>query len=162
MSQQPILFQPLSRESKVEFFANCQRLLINFHPDSEFLFTTDNYAERKLFVLDFLHKYKGYCYSDDNICVLFNKVKVEDPRNPIKVIKDHIYKEPAEDFNAYSIDFVVFRKLSDCMNFCQAQYSPRIEYVLFVKNNEVKLYETSKLLAHLNGPLGRLAMFGNA
>jgi hypothetical protein len=159
MSQMPTLFQSLSLASRLEFFANCQRLLIEFHPTSEFLFTKENYAERKVFVLDFLHKYKGYCYYDDNICVLFNKVKVEDPRNPVKVVKDHIYKEPVEDFNAYSIDFVVFRKLSDCLNFCQAQYSPRIQYVCFVKNNEVKLYETSKLLAHLNGPFGQLARF---
>jgi hypothetical protein len=149
----PVLFQSLSHKEKVEFFVHCQELLVKFHPKSHFVFTKENLAERTHWVESFLSKYKGYTYSDENICVLFNKVRVDDARNPNKVLKDHVYREPASDFNAVSIDFVVFRKLGDCLAFCKDQYSPQIEWIVFVKNNEIKLYKTKDLLVHLNAPL---------
>lgn len=149
----PSLFQSLSKEEKIEFFVKCQSLLVAHHPDSEFILTKENWRDRIGFARNFIERYKGYCYADDNICVLFNKVKIIDPKDPIKALKDHIYQEPAIDFNAYSIDFVVFKKLADCLGFCLAQYSPQIVYVLFVKNNEVKLYEAARLLDKLNAPL---------
>lgn len=152
MSVPTTLFRALSEEEKVDFFCRCQKLLVEFHPSSHFLFTKENYEERKFFVLDFLHKYKGYAYMDDNVCVLYNHVKVEDPNNPVKVVKDHIYREPAANYNAISIDFVVFKQLRDCLSFVSAHNSPQIEYVLFVKNNEVKLYNKERLLSALRLP----------
>lgn len=144
-------FQKLTQEEKVEFFIRCQELLIKHHPHSEFLFTEENYENRKQYALDFIKKYKGFVYWDDDVCILFNKVRVNDVKNPIKVIRDHLYQEPRElDYNAISVDFVVFRQLQDCIGFCRAQYNPQILYVLFVRHNEVKLHETKKLLSFLN------------
>lgn len=144
------LFQSLSKEEKIDFFAKCQNLLVNYHPTSEFIFRENNIKDRIDFAKNFYFKYKGFTYSNNEICILFNKIKVVDPLNPIKVIKDHLYKEPSEDYNAYSIDFVVFRKLIDCFGFCKSQYEPRIEYIIFVRNNDVKLYKTNKLLEKLS------------
>jgi hypothetical protein len=150
---EPILFQSLSFNDKVEFFVKCQELLVAHHPESEFIFTKENLESRRHWVDDFLTKYKGYAYADENICVLFNKVRVDDPKNPTKVLKDAMYQPPREDHNAVSIDFVVFKKLGDCMNFCKSNYSPHIEWIIFVKKNEIKLYKTKDLLVHLNAPL---------
>lgn len=150
---EPALFQSLSHKDKVDFFVGCQELLARHHPKSPFLFTKENMEERRFWVESFLNKYKGYAYADGNICVLFNKVRVDDARNPNKVLKDHFYAAPRADFNAVSIDFVVFRKLGDCFDFCKSQYSPQIEWIVFVKNNELKLYKTKDLLMHLNAPL---------
>ena len=152
-------FQRLSNEEKIEFFVKCQELLTTHHPTSEFLFTKDNLESRKNFVLDFVNKYKGFVYYDENICILYNKVFVKDPNDPVKVIKDHIYQEPREmDYNAVSIDFVVFRQLTDCIGFCRAQYNPQIAYILFVRHNEIKLYESQKLLKSLSGSSGHLGI----
>lgn len=139
-------FQSLSAEKKVDFFVKCQELLIQYHPDSPFICRADNLEVRKKFVADFLKNYKGFCYQNDNICILYNHVKVEDPKDPIGAVKAHLYKPPQVEYNGVSVDFVVFRKLEDCLGFCKAQYKPNIQYILFVKNNEVKLYETESLL----------------
>ena len=151
MLTQVTRFQALLMSDKIEFFAKCQELLVKHHPTSEFVLTRENFEERKDYALDFIKRYKGFAYADDNVCVLFNKVRVEDPKNPVKVIKDHLYQEPREiDYNAVSVDFVVFRQLEDCIGFCRAQYRPQMEYVVFVRHNEVKLYPTKRLLEGLS------------
>jgi hypothetical protein len=145
-----MLFHSLTNEQKIDFFVKCQTLLIAHHPTSEFLFTETNLKERKEFVYQFFHKYKGFFYQDENVCVLYNKIKVEDEGNPIKALKDHMYRPPVADYNAISIDFVVFRKLEDCFVFCKTHYEAQIAYILFVKNNNIKLYKTAHLLKSLS------------
>ncbi len=147
-------FPKLSKEEKVDFFVKCQSLLIEHHPESEFIFRYENLHERKTFVGNFIDKYKGYCYQDDNVCLLVNEVKIVDPANPAKSLKDHMYKEPVADYNGLTIDFVVFRHMTDCFDFVKTQDNPRIEYLLFVKNNQIKLYNKAKLVERLaNVPL---------
>jgi len=147
------LFTLLTSPEKIDFFVNCQKLLLNNHPTSEFLLTKDNLEEKKYYALEFIKKYKGYCYNDENVCILYNKFKIIEPTNPKKELKDHIFKEPENDFNCVLIDFVVFRKMIDCLQFIKKEDESKIEYVLFVKNNEVKLYNKNKLLEKLNSPL---------
>ena len=152
--QEPKLFQSLSKEEKANFFVKCQEILINHHPESEFIFRQDNVKDRMEFARSFLNKYKGFAYSNNEICLLFNKVVVKDPKNPVKVIKDHVYQPPQANFNAFSIDFVVFRKLVDCLSFCKFYYTPQIEYLLFVRHNDVKLYKADQLIQKMaNVPL---------
>ncbi len=153
MSKKPILYTSLSTPEKVDFFINCQKLLINNHSQSEFLLTKENLEEKKYYALKFINNYKGYSYSSENICLLFNKVFLKDPRNPQRELRDNIFKTPDENYNCVLIDFVVFRKLIDCLSFIKQEYEPRMEFVLFVKNNEVKLYRTDKLVEKLNSPL---------
>lgn len=141
-------FQNLTKEQKADFFVKCQELLVQFHPDSPFIFRQDNVEPRKAFVQNFLKNYKGYVYRDDNVCILYNYIKVA-PTDVIQTIKDNLYQEPHPDYNGISIDFVVFRDLKDCLEFCQMRKEPRVEYVVFVKNNEPKVYFAEKLLAHL-------------
>lgn len=137
---------------KIEFFARCQKLLLAHHPSSPFLLTQENYAARKSHALDFIRKYKGYVYADDRICILFNKIRIDDPRNPNQALKDNLFGEPRPlDYNAISVDFVVFKALEDCAEFCKSQHSPQIAYILFVRHGEVKLHAADKLLASLNG-----------
>lgn len=151
---QPKAFQALITEEKINFFVKCQELLINHHPNSQFLLKKENLEEKKHFILEFIKKYKGFTYYDDNVCILFNKIFIKDERDPIGALKDHLYQEPQENYNTYSVDFVVFRYLTDCIEFCRSQYTEQIKYLLFVKNNEVKLYRTEKLLTRLtNVPL---------
>lgn len=150
------LFQSLSNEEKIQFFSQCQDILIKYHPNSEFLVTKENWLDKKHFALEFINKYKGYTYYNDRICILFNKVRIEDSRNPIKSLRDHLFKPSVDNYNAYCIDFVAFNKLAHCLEFVKQEYIPQIEYILFVKNNEVKLYKTDKLVEKLNSPLVHL------
>ena len=147
--QNPELFQNLISEEKVNFFVKCQEILIKYHPESPFVFTTNKLDDKKAFFKQFYERYQGYTYRNDNICILFNKIRVKDPRDPVKAIKDALWKEPAEDYNAYAIDFVVFSEMAQCLEFCKAQYEERIKFILFGRNNDIKIYETKKLLSKL-------------
>lgn len=142
-------FQELTNVEKVEFFLKCQQLLRDFHPKSDFIFRENNVAERMRHVAALSAKYKGFCYSNENICVLFNKIYVADERDPVTSLRENMYREPAKEYNAVSIDFVVFRNLNDCMEFSKAQYEPRIAYTVFVKNNQPKIYKTEKFISRI-------------
>jgi hypothetical protein len=150
---EPVLFQSLSKEQQIDFFIKCQEILVNSHPTSEFIITKENWPERKHYALDFINKYKGYVYYNNQICLLFNKIRINDPQNPVKALKDHIFKEPQSDYNAYSIDFACFLNIKNCLGFIKTQDNPQILYVLYVKNNSVKLYLKENLLKHLDSPL---------
>jgi hypothetical protein len=144
-----MLFQTLSNDQKIEFFLKCQQLLVDNHPDSDFIFREDNIKDRLYFVKDFTQKYKGFVYSNDNICVLYNKIKLKDHRNPAETVKAHMYKGPVEDFNCIIVDFAVFDQLINIKPFIELQYSPQVEYLIWVKHNEVKLYNTKNLIENL-------------
>lgn len=142
-------FQKLSVEERVDFFVKCQAILIAYHPNSEFLFTEANTKERLAYVATLNEKYKGYCYANEHICILFNKIYIGDPNDSIGALQANIYKEPQENYNAVSIDFVVFRDLKDCLQFCKDHYDPRIAYLMFVKNNQPKIYKTEKFISRI-------------
>lgn len=143
------LFTELRKAEKVDFFKGCQELLIKYHPNSEFIIRENNLNQRLQYAIDFCNRYKGYTYASDSVKVLFNKIKLTDPNNPIQAIKEHAYKEPRSDYNAVSIDFVVFRAINDCLEFCKENYDPRIEFIVFVKNGKPKLYRADNLLSKI-------------
>jgi hypothetical protein len=143
------LFTSLSKDEKIEFFLNCQDLLATHHPQSSFLLRKLNVHQRIPYMKDFHEKYKGYCYQDANITVLYNFIVIADPNDPIGALKAHIWHAPHPEYNAVSIDFVAFRDMKDCLNFCKAHYDPRIKYALFVKNNKPKLYPMDKLVGRV-------------
>jgi hypothetical protein len=135
-------FQQLSAEEKVEFFLKCQELLMTHHPSSPFLCHTGNIKERVKHIQSFVSNYKGYCYKDDTVCALYNKIVVTNPDEPELALRANMYKEPAPNPNAITVDFVVFRDIKDCAKFVQLNYHHTIQYVLFVRHNKVKLYKT--------------------
>jgi hypothetical protein len=141
-------FQGLRRDQKVDFFIKAQELLIKYHPDSEFLFRQNNAQERLKIAKDLMAKYKGMCYADSNVIVLYNKVMVNE-LDPITILRDHMFHEPSNPYNAVTIDFVVFRELTDCMMWVKNQYDPQIKFVVFVKNNQPQMYRTEKLISKI-------------
>lgn len=144
-------FHKLHKQDKIDFFVQCQKLLITHHPASPFIFNKDNIKDRLTYATDIFHKYKGMCYSDENVCVLFNYVKLQDPTDPVTALKENAFKEGAVDYNAVSIDFVVFRELKDCLNFCRANYSANIEYIIFVKDGKPKVHKTTEFVSRILG-----------
>ena len=144
------LFQDMTKEEKISFFIQCQNLLLNYHPHSEFIFKTDNFKSRLNHVLSFIKKYQGFVHQSNSLCLLYNYIKINDPKEePVTILKNHMYHPPALDYNAIVIDFVVFDKLSNCVGFYQGQDSSKVKYALFVRNSKVKLYTTDKLLKGL-------------
>lgn len=137
----------MDKNAKIEFFLNCQDLLITHHPDSHFLLRKKDIEKKIPYVQDFYHKYKGFCYQDANISVLYNHIIIADPKEPVEALKNNMWKEPHAEYNGVSIDFVVFRNIMDCLGFAKSHYDPRIKHVLFVKNNQPKIYETQKLVS---------------
>jgi hypothetical protein len=143
------LFIELTKTEKIQFFQSCQNLLVNHHPSSDFVIRENNINQRIQYAIDFCNKYKGFTYASDKVMVLFNKIKINDPNNPIQAIREHAYKAPASDYNAVSIDFVVFRDIKDCIEFCKNNYDPRIQFIVFVKNGKPKLYRTEQLMSKI-------------
>ena len=139
-------FNKLHTKDRIDFFIKCQDLLIKYHPDSPFIITKDNLKERLTYSNDIFNKYSGMCYSDANVAALFNYVKLNDPNDPIKALKEHQFKEPTVDYNCVSIDFVVFRHLHDCLGFCKTNYNSNIEYIIFSKDGKPKVHKTMDIM----------------
>ena len=72
-------FQTLSVEEKAKFFVHGQKLLTQYHPDSPYIIREDNLTQLMEQVKHLSKQYQGFCYADDNICVLFNKIYVHAP-----------------------------------------------------------------------------------
>lgn len=139
----------MSVAERVAFFLKCQELLLSYHTTSPFLFTQTNAKERLSHAKSLNEQYKGLCYQDENICILYNKVHVEDEKDPVQALKIHKFKEPVQSYNAYSIDFVVFRRLMDCAIWIKNNYEPKIQFVLYVKNGKPQIYKTAPFIARL-------------
>jgi hypothetical protein len=143
------LFTELTAMEQIDFFVQCQKLLVEFHPSSSFVCRRNNIDWRKYQIQAFLKNYKGMCYWDENVCVLYNRVVVSDPKDPIRVLKNNIYHPPDPNYNAIIIDFVVFRSLQDCQTFVHENYDSRVQHVLYVKNNKVKIYPVVNFLSQI-------------
>lgn len=143
------LFQELSPETKVNFFVNCQELLVTHHPKSPFVFRKDNLIERKAHISELAGMYKGYCFFNDKVSLLYNLIELENPTKPALALQQFKFQPPSTKYNALSIDFVVFRQLRDCFDWCRQAYEPRIQYVLFVKNGKIQVSTPKALLSKL-------------
>ena len=133
-------FTDMSGRDRVEFFVQCQKLLVEFHPNSPFILREDNAYARIAQMKSILTQYKGVCYMNENLCMIYNKIVVSRADEPVEAIRAHMYKAPDPNYNAVIIDFVVFRHLQDCKDFVIQNYDPRIQYIVFVKNNKAKIY----------------------
>lgn len=145
----PKLFQELTNEEKADFFAKCQEILIAHHPDSQYLVRPHDLKTKQAHFLNLVKNYKGYAFFNNDICVLYNKIKVSDPKDIVWVLKKSIMAAPAEDYNAAIIDFVAFRQLRNAVTIYKLGMEEKFFYFLYVKNNEVKLYESSKMIGQL-------------
>jgi hypothetical protein len=149
-------FQATSSQEKLEFFVHTQRLLTTHHPESPFIFREDNVMERMEYVKNLSSRYQGFCYANDQVAILFNKIMVADIQDPVAALQNHKFKPAADPYNAVSIDFVVFRDIKDCLDFCQTQYDPFIKHVVYVKNGRPQIFETARLVSRIfNMPMAR-------
>ena len=144
------LFQSILLGEKIDFFIKCQELMLKYHPDSQFIVREKALPKTLEAFSDNIIKYKGYCYKDDNICVLWNKIIVSDSKNVNRAVKENAYKPPQDNFNGVSIDFAVFRKISDCFLFIKNNYEPQMKYVLFIREGKPKLYPIETILNGIN------------
>lgn len=145
----PKLFKNLSIEEKVDFFVNCQKLLINYHSNSEFVIKENKLNEALDIFVDQINKYKGYYYNDNNVCILWNHVYISDPTDYQGELVKNAYKEPNPDYNAVSMDFVVCRKSSDIFDFIKNYDEDRIKYLLSVKYNRAKIVNKEELIKNI-------------
>lgn len=139
----------MAAKEQIDFFVHCQKLLVEFHPTSPFICRANNIKGRIHQMRNFIDKYKGLCYASDNVCVLYNKIVIADPSDPVHTIRANMYHAPDPNYNGVIVDFVVFRDLKDCMPFVQSNYDPRIQYVLYVKNNKPKIYPVVNFLTQI-------------
>lgn len=149
MLKQIRLFQNLNNQEKIEFFVKCQELLLSYHPKSEYVTRQNNLQTRLDHTKFLIQNYKGYCYMDENICILFNKIFITDPKDKIGTMRIHQLRPPAEPYNAASIDFVVFRKIKDALEFCKFNYDLRIMHIIYIKDKKISIYKTEKFISKL-------------
>jgi hypothetical protein len=148
-------FQQLSIEDKARFFVHIQSLLVKYHPNSDFIFRQDNSVKRIAQAKDLFVKYKGLCYADENIAILFNKIFISDPTDAIKALRENMFQPPNENYNGVSLDFVVFRSMNDCLDFCKSQYDPQIRHIIYSKTGRPQIYRAEDLIARtLHLPIG--------
>jgi len=147
----PQLFNELHIEQKVDFFIKCQKLLIKYHSKSPFVIRKNNLEKSVNAFVSHIQDYKGYFFYNDNICVLFNYIYVDDSIQLDKnqTLRANAYQAPAENHNGVSIDFVVFREIADSLEFIRSQDTPQIKYVLFVKDGKIKLHKKDDLIQKL-------------
>lgn len=140
------LFQSLDQNQKIDFFIQCQKLMIKHHPGSSFIIREKNLNKALDSFCANINQYKGFVYSDANICVLWNHIFVEDPKNINKILTDNAYRPPNPAFNGVSIDFAVFRKMEESLLFIRQNYQPQIKHVLFIREGHPKLYDADAIL----------------
>jgi len=142
----PNLFQSLNLDDKVDFFVKCQKLMINYHPNSSFVIKESSLDQSIDVFVNNIQKYQGFFFYNENICVLWNHIIISDPQNIKQAIIDNAYKAPSAQYNAVSIDFAVFRKISDCIDFIKQNDEPEIKFVLFIKDGKPKIYKKDDLI----------------
>lgn len=142
-------FNTLDLGQKVEFFVACQQLLLAHHADSPFIIRQNTLSQTVDTFKYYINKYQGYAYQDDNVCVLWNHVWIPNTPDIKEIIKAVAYQPPAHPFNGASIDFVVFRKLADCLTFIKNNDHPDIQKVLFFRDGKAKLHPKAELLRGL-------------
>jgi hypothetical protein len=140
------LFNSLSIEEKVDFFVNCQKLLIKYYPDSQFLIRENNLQEAIETFYNQIKRYKGYFYCDDYVFVLWNHIFIEDPKDINNELIKNAYKEPNPNYNAVSLDFVACRKWEDTLKFIKETNEDKIKYLLLVKNGNPRIYNKEELI----------------
>lgn len=147
-------FNLLSDDDKVGFFLHCQSLLSLYHPKSKFAFRDDNIIERLQYVENIFLNYKGFCFTDNNVAILYNRIKAteDELKNPANVMKDNLYKESPQDYNCVTFDFTVMKNLRNCLPFIKSHYDPRVLNVIYVRDGKPTVYKTSELIKGLGIP----------
>lgn len=120
--------------------------MLKHHPNSPFVVREDALPRVLDVFANNIQKYKGFYYTDDNVCVLWNYILVSDPHDMRRILGENIYKGPHPDFNGVSIDFAVFRQLKDCLEFVGANNNERIKHVLFIRDGNPRLYPIGQIL----------------
>jgi hypothetical protein len=120
--------------------------MLKHHPNSNFVIREDSLDKAVAACQGNIHKYQGYVYADDNVCVLWNHIKVNDPSDTKRILAENAYQPPNPDYNAASIDFAVFRHIKDCIEFVRQNQNERIQHVLFIREGKPKLYPLAELL----------------
>lgn len=139
----------MSVQEKVEFFVHCQKLLVEFHPDSSFICRESNTQDRLNQIKTWAEKYKGICYWNDQVCVLYNRIVVSDPAQPERAIQHAMYQAPDDNYNAVVIDFAAFRDIKDCVGFVRENYDPKIGHVLFARHGKIKIYPVVNIVSQI-------------
>lgn len=137
------LFNEMPIEDRVNFFQKCQDIILRDHVNNEFLLHSNNKNEMLSFYKKLVLEYKGYCYSSDKICILFNITK-SSPSN--EEISGSSWKHsPMKDGDIYFVDYVVgsinagtYQELKGVMNF------PGVEKIGFLRGGRISIFELGK------------------
>lgn len=136
---------------KIEFFFTCQKILLQYHPNSEYVLREDNLNASVAKFASMIRQYQGLWAFDDNVCILHNRIYVADPTDPVLALKSNLWKPPQTHYNGISIDFVVFREIKDCFEFIQSQYNQNIKHILFVRDGKPRIYDALSLISKVIG-----------
>jgi len=120
--------------------------MLKHHPNSPFIIRERTLDKALEAFQDNILRYQGYCYADENICVLWNKIIISDPLNVNRAITENAYQPPNPNFNAASIDFAVFRKIDDCFAFIKQNNESQMKHILFIREGKPKIYPIETIL----------------
>ena len=137
------LFNEMPVQDRVDFFQKCQDIIFKDHVNKNLLIHSKNKDEVLSFYKKLVLNYKGYCYSSDKICILFNITK-SSPSN--EEISGSSWKHsPAKDGDIYFVDYVVgsinagtYQELKGVMNF------PGVDKIGFLRGGRLSIFELDK------------------
>lgn len=137
------LFDEMPVQDRVDFFQKCQEMMVKSYGGNHFLLHSKNKNEILSFYKKLVLNYKGYCYSSDKICILFNVIN-SSPSNE-EITNSSWRGPPIKDGDIYFVDYVVgsinqdtYQELKGVMNF------PGVNKISFLRNGHLSVFELDK------------------
>ena len=138
----------LTKEEKVEFFQQCQDLLIKNQPDSEFILSEN--SKNKDYFLDIFTKYKGFAYFSEKIAILFNKHRINSLPEAQEAYEEKVFNPPAPDANTYTIDFITAKMSKEIIKELTPIFCEDLKYICWLRGGKVSFFSFKKLKASLS------------
>ncbi len=137
------LFNEMPVQDRVDFFQKCQEMMVKSYGGNHFLLHSKNKNEILSFYKKLVLNYKGYCYSSDKICILFNVIN-SSPSNE-EITNSSWRGPPIKDGDIYFVDYVVgsinagtYQELKGVMNF------PGVDKIGFLRGGRLSIFELDK------------------
>ena len=139
----------LTREEKLDFFQQCQDLLVENQPDSEFILKEG--SKNQDYFLDIFLKYKGFAYTSEKIAILFNKHKMRGMVEAQETYQDKVFEPPAPDANTYTIDFITTKMSKEILEELKPIFHEDLTFICFLRAGKVSFFRFDVFKSSLLG-----------
>ena len=142
------IYQSLSKAEKIKIFQKCQQLLVQYHPDSEFIVRRSLLNGKRTKTIETLIKlykdFNGSVYLDDNSVIFFKMFNLTDAQELYKK-----YELPSED-NADTV-FIIFAtfnsKMTNIKAIIDTELRGEVKKIAFSREGKFRIHPLAALKA---------------